>query len=277
MKARSITRLLAVALVAACDRGSPPAKDSAAPVAAPKADVPWVNELGPMLAIPGDTERSAIVLFPQTPPDQPMVAALMRTAGDSTFASRIAIDAESQVCDGALAAHLTGATPSDWTIAFAPTVTSVRLDSIESLTPADSARLAADVARLASTVSSDKESRFAGLPFAVLAAHRVTLGKSTIVVGRVARRIPQEATPLEERTLLVGERADTGAFALKYSLRSTGAEDVVEHYALLGIVRSGAAHYVIVESEREGGTRYEIIERSADGAWRLRWSRQLSC
>jgi hypothetical protein len=111
----------------------------------------------------------------------------------------------------------------------------------------------------------------------VLAAHRGRVGGSTIVVGRAARRIPQEAAPLEERTLIIGEQAVGGSLALKYSLRSAGAEDSVEHYLLLGAVQAGDKQFFILESERESGTRYEILERAADGSWRLRWSRALSC
>ena len=268
--------VLSVAL-AACDRRAQPSADSVAQTGTTSEDAQWVNELGPVFAIHGDSENTAIVLAPSAPTAGPFDASLHRTAGDSAATARITfVDPEMHACGEAPVARVSVAGPAGWTIALAPTVVALKLDSIESLTPADSASLAADVARLASAVATDRESRFAGLPFAVLAAHRVNIGSSTIVVGRAARRIPQEATPLEERTLVIGERSGSGPFALKYSLRSAGAEDVVEHYLLLGAVRAGEKYFVLLESEREIGTRYEILERAA-GGWQLRWSRALSC
>ena len=133
------------------------------------------------------------------------------------------------------------------------------------------------MARLASAVPSEKESRFTGLPFAVLAAHRFSVDADTIVIARVARRIPQEATPLEERTLVVGERSAASPYVVKYSLRSAGAEDVVEHFALLAAVRAAGKSFVVIERERDAGSRYEIVERAPGGAWQLRWSRTLGC
>ncbi len=272
---RVLVLLVGLSVAVACNRADKPAPDSAIPGGVASEDARWVGELGPILAIPGDSDRAAIVLFPSAPADQASVA-LVRSAGDSTTTSRITIAADSGVCDAA-AGRVSSSGPSGWTLAVAPTVTAIRLDSIENLSSADSAALAADVARLASAVPSEKESRFTGLPFAVLAAHRFQVDKNTVIIARVARRIPQEATPLEERTLVVGERSASGPFAVRYSLRSAGAEDVVEHFVLLAAVRAGAKQFVVIESEREAGSRYEIVERVPTGAWQLRWSKMLGC
>ena len=267
---------LVVVLAVACDRTPAPKSDSVAPGGNSDVDVSWVPELGPVLAIPGDSDNSAIVLFPTEPADGQTTVSLMRTAGDSSATARIT-PGDTQVCGDAASAHVSGVIPHGWTVGFAPPVSPVRLDSIESASPADSSTLAAGVLRLASAVPNDRESRFAGLPFAVLAAHRVALAGSSIVIARLARRIPQEATPLEERTLVVGERSGADPYALKYSLRSAGAEESVDHFLLLGAVRSGDKHFLIIEVERESGSRYEILERTANGIWQLRWSRTLSC
>ena len=276
MKAIGVVALLAnLAVAGACNRADKPAPDSVAHTGATAEDARWVDELGPILAIPGDSDHAAIVLFPTAPSEQVSVA-LMRTAGDSTAAARLTVAADSGVCDAA-AGRVSASGPSGWTVALAPSVTAIRLDSIESLSPSDSATLAADVARLASAVPSDKESRFNGLPFAVLAAHRFSLDGSTVIIARVARRIPQEATPLEERTFIVGERGASDPFAVRYSLRSAGAEDTVEHFALLAAVRAAGKVFVVIESEREAGSRYEIVERAPAGAWQLRWSKTLGC
>ena len=275
---RFILLTLGVTAIAACERGSTPAVDSVALATPPDVDAPWVPELGPLFAIHGDSDGTAILLVPPAPGSLAQDATLFRTAGDSVATARVTIpDPDMRACGDAPVARLSATGPSGWTIAFAPGVSALKLDSIERLSPADSLALAADVSRLASGLRSGAESRFSGLPFAVLGAHRVLLGGQTIIVGRVARRIPQEATPLEERTLVVGEQAPDGRVSLKYSLRSAGAEDSVEHHLLLGAVQAGDMQFFVLESERDTGTRYEILERSANGTWRLRWSRALSC
>lgn len=277
MRAEAVLLLAGlVATISACDRSSRTPADSVAQPATTSDDRQWVTELGPLLAIPGDSENSAILLVPSTPAQQ-LDAVVLRTAGDSSRMGRLRLlGADAQVCDDASLATISGAAPG-WTLAVSPGITPMKLDSIETLSPSDSALLAADVARLASAVSHDDESRFSGLPFAVLAAHRLQIDGISVVVGHSARRIPQEAAPQEERTLVVGERAGRNPFALKYSLRSAGAEDAVAHYGVLGALRAADKTFLVIESERENETRYEILERDASGAWRLRWSRALSC
>ena len=276
MKARVLCIVLSAAALVSCERGAKPPADSVAQSGAATEDSQWVSELGPMLAIHGDSDNTAIVLAPSEP-SSAFEAALFRPGGDSTATGRMTlVEPEMHACGEAPVARVSMSGPAGWTIALAPSVVALKPDSIESMSAADSSALAADVARLASAVATDKESRFAGLPFAVLAAHRVHIGNSTVVIGRAARRIPQEAAPLEERTLVVGERSGTEPFALEYYLRSAGAEDTVEHYLLLAVVRAGEKHFIVLESARDGGSRYEILERAA-GAWQLRWSRVLSC
>jgi hypothetical protein len=276
MRVRRFLSLMTLAVAASCDRGAKAPPDSIAQTGVAEDDVPWVSELGPVFAVPGDSDNTAVVLFPSDTAARADVS-LLRTAGDSSRPARItATETDSAICGEASPARLSASGPAGWTLAFVPSVTAVRLDSIESLSPADSTTLATEVARLASAVPSDKDSRFNGLPFAVLAAHRFSVDSSTVIIGRVARRIPQEATPLEERTLVVGERNRSGAFALKYSLRSAGSEETVEHFLLLATVRAAGKIFVVLESERESAARYEIVERIA-GPWQRRWSRTLSC
>ena len=277
MRAGRFLSLMALAVAASCDRGTKAPPDSVAQTGVAEAEVSWVSELGPVFAVPGDSDNSAVVLFPSDSAAGADVS-LLRTAGDSSRPARItATEADSAICGEASLARLSAPGPVGWTLAFVPSVTSVRLDSIESLSPADSATLATEIARLASAAPSDKGSRFNGLPFAVLAAHRFSVDSGTVIIGRVARRIPQEATPLEERTLVVGERNGSSPFALKYSLRSAGSEETVEHFLLLATVRAAGKIFVVLESDRESDARYEIVERTAMTPWPRRWSRTLSC
>lgn len=259
----------------ACGKDVPQRSDSVAQSGSTSAAVPWVTELGALLAVPGDSDGTAIVLFPPAP-EEPSNVALLRVGDDSSAAARLT-PTDMQVCGDVATGRLTAGNAGEWTLALSRGITPLRVDSIEAMPPSDSSALAADVARLASTVANEAESRFVGLPFAVLAAHRLEIDGATIVVARVARRIPQEAAPLEERTILIGDRRDNGPFRIRYSRRSSGSEDVVDHFALLGAVRVGAKHFLVLEIERETGSRYEILERDSAGAWQMRWSRVLSC
>lgn len=275
MTARRIIPL-ALLLVIACDRDAPPRTDSVSQAPANATDVPWVPELGEVLAVPGDSDNSALVLFPREPADSQIDVSLLRTSGDSSVTARIA-PGDMQVCGDVPTAQVSAPGPSGWTIALGRAVTPVRLDTVDGASATDSSELAASAARLASAVPDDRASRFSGLPFALLAARRLSLAGSSVLIARVARRIPQEATPLEERTLVIGERVGDEPYTLKYSLRAAGPEDKVEHHLVLGAVRAADKHFVIIEVERESGSRYEILERTPDGAWQLRWSRTLTC
>ncbi len=77
-----------------------------------------------------------------------------------------------------------------WTAAFAAgRITAIPLDSIEGLAPRDSARLAADLTRLASALKDDTSQTFRGLPFVVLRAYRAKATDTSFVVATLARRV----------------------------------------------------------------------------------------
>jgi hypothetical protein len=154
------------------------------------------------------------------------------------------------------------------------------MDSIEALPSADSARLAADLARLASALPMQKTSRFTGLPFAVLGAHRFESNGRQVVVAHLVRRLNQEAAPLEERTLIIAERPSPAAkgepYVVTHSLRSEGSEDTAEHFEVLAAIRGRQAPMLLLSRDQLSRTTYELLERADDG-WRTRWSRTLSC
>ena len=95
-------------------------------------------------------------------------------------------------------------------------------------------------------------------------------------------QINQEDSPLQERTFLVAE-SDPGApdhFTMKYSERSSGAEETVESRDLLGIVRFSPLPAIDLIVSRDFGdeSAYSIIERDTAGKWTSRWtSRRFSC
>jgi hypothetical protein len=243
----------------------------------------WASELGQLLVVPSDSDNSAVVLYPDDPTaqliaSQPMT--LVNAAGDTTRVRLVASD--SQECGDAPVVRLAGAAPAAWSVGMlARSARLLRMDSIEALPSADSARLAADLARLASGLRTQQGSRFTGLPFAVLGAHRFQSDGREFLVAHLVRRLNQEAAPLEERTLLIAERpAPSPAsepYVVTYSQRSEGSEDTAEHFELLAAVRGNASPLLLLARDQLSKTSYEILEHVPDDGWRTRWSRTLSC
>jgi hypothetical protein len=270
-----------------CGRGdAPPSEtrdtDTSQPAVASDAPSDWVEELGQLLVVQSDSENTGIILFPETPSSGLISASpllLLSPSGDSVMAEASLVQSDSQVCGEAPTVRLRGNVPS-WSVGLhARSAAALRMDSIETLASADSARFAAELARLASTVPTARESRFGGLPFVVLTARRFELPGSQAVVAHLVRRLPQEATPLEEHTLLVAERpaaATQQPYGITYQQRSEGTEETADHFDILAAVRGGRGTFLLIARDREARTRYEVLVRTPSG-WRLRWQRTLAC
>jgi hypothetical protein len=114
------------------------------------------------------------------------------------------------------------------------------------------------------------------LAFVVRSLWRFNIpGASQVVVATLARRINQEATPLQEHTMVIGERqpGDSSLIAA-YSERSYGNEETIESRdvlaaALLGPTRDAA---LILSRDYGDATAYGLVERSPNGRWRSRWT-----
>ena len=165
----------------------------------------------------------------------------------------------------------------EWTIAFARGVsTPIPLQSIESLVSADSARLAAQLARLAGSLPNDSARAFQGLPFVVRSAYRFSpeTGVET-VVAEIVRRVNVEANPREENLLLIAERdgGTAGAWRVAYSERASGDELHVERATPLAVVRLGVSATPTLVLERAGADwiAYALVQRQRDGVWRKSW------
>ena len=172
----------------------------------------------------------------------------------------------------------TGGTLAPWSVGFVgATVQPIRMDSIESLSRVDSARLAADVTRLASTLPGGGGERFTGLPFTVTSLWRFRAGPGAEgVVANLVRHVNQEARPLEERTLIIAERDSSRRderFNLAYFDRSQGAEETVESRDVLALARATAdAQPMLVLGRDYGdGMAYALIQRDPSGRWREKW------
>jgi len=272
----------------ACTRGDAPrARDSVAAnvprdtARATGAASDWDTQLGALLLVPSDSDNSAVVLFPSQTDDEVSPGSrvtLMSASGDTGRA--VVTRTDSLECGDAPMVRLNGAPTGAWTVGtIGRSAPVVRMDSIESLAPSDSARLAADIARLASALPMPDSSRFGGLPFAVVSARRFEVDGRQFVAAHLARRVNQEAQPLEERTFVVAERpsGSTERYVVAYHLRSQGNEDTAEHFDAIAALHGRQSLFVLIARDQLSGTKYELLERGADGAWRVRWSRTLSC
>jgi hypothetical protein len=149
------------------------------------------------------------------------------------------------------------------------------LRPIESLASPDSARLAAQLTRLAASLPNDTARAFRGLPFVIRAAHGFTPGEGLeSVVAEIVRRVNVEANPREETLLLITERIGTsGEWRVAYSERASGSEIHVERATPLAAVRLGAGALPTLVLERAGADwiAYALVQRERDGRWRESW------
>lgn len=282
--------LIGLAMGTACSpRDSAPATDTAGDstevVAQPASPAPdWVRELGEVLVVPTDSDGTGMVLFPDSPSAgviSSRALTLLGTNGDSATTRAALVVADSQICGEAPTIRFTDSVAASWSVGLlGKRVTPLRMDSLGGIAARDSVRLTAELARLASSIPMEAASRFKGLPFAVLSARQFQLDGLPVVVTHLVRRLPQEAAPLEEHTLLIAE-ADSSAsqprrWRLAYHQRSEGSEETAEQYELLTAVRGRATTLLLIARHRDAQSVYEVLERGP-GGWSSRWHRILSC
>ena len=171
----------------------------------------------------------------------------------------------------------TASRPS-WTVGFqVGHAAEVALDSIEGLPSADSSRVAAEVARIASALPGDTAASFRGLPFVVTKAWRARVRNRQILLAIVVRNVNQEANPRQERLFLVAERDTTQSSAARYAPayheRVTGLEETIETTDPIAMVLLGTERRPTIVVTRDGpmGAAYALIERVA-GHWQRRWA-----
>ena len=275
-----------------------PAGRSAAAVAST-----WDERLGPVLLVGAEAADEATLVVPDSTAagadtlTEPQAIAIRSTPatllgrGDSV---QLAILQErrtergsgesTEECTGWPLWHIAappqahGSPLAPWTIGFVgAAVLPVHLDSIEELSRSDSARLAAEVTRLASTLPNAGGDRFVGLPFTVTSLWRFHAAPGTAAVAaNLVRRVNQEARPWEERTLLIAERDSTrrdDRFTLAYYSRTQGTEETIESADVLGGARTGPGGQpmLVVGRDYGDGMAYSIVERDPSGRWRERW------
>jgi hypothetical protein len=282
----------AVMMGVACERGKAPVRvDSTAgkgvatvDSARPEPIRSWDPSAGPVLLVAGESPSRAFVIVPDSANaatqlgriPHPASVALLGRSGTVQTAELPAIS-DSSACT--LASLNAAPPPRPWSIGFiGGVVAPLAMDSIQSFAAADSASVAAAVTRLASALPNDSAGRFNGLPFVVRTMWRFVIpGDVQVVVATLARQINQEATPLQERTLVIAERHRTGndtSFSKVYSERFYGDEETIESPEVLAAVLLGGNRNAAIILTRDYGdtVAYGLLERGDDGRWRARWT-----
>ena len=280
--------LLALAVSISC-RGerAPATRESAtaAPAAVAEstttAPVAWNAMAGPVLLVAADTPTHAFVLLPSGASESTL-AAIPHPASVTLFSRSGTVQTadlpslpDTMVCSMAILEA--APPPRPWNVGFiGGVVAPLPVDSTESLSPADSATMVTWLNRMASGLPNDSAGRFSGLPFVVHDIWRFRLPAGTLVLaGTLVRQINQEATPLQERTFVIGEESPRdSSFTLVYSERSIGDEETVESTELLAAVTLGDSHRgaMIVARDFGNATACGLVERGDDGRWHARWS-----
>lgn len=151
----------------------------------------------------------------------------------------------------------------------------IALDSIGSLSSADSATLAASLAQSAATLPVSADPVFVRLPFRVRSAYTFRLDSTQVVIADVVRSLNEEANPRIEDIFLIGERpvGATGKYTVGYFNRIAGAEETIQATEVLTALELGASRRpaAIVNVESEDGSQLGFIERIAPGQWRYTW------
>jgi hypothetical protein len=310
-----IAWILVLASLSACERkpsAKPAETASKAPETIPAAPpvkpilIPstWDTSAGPVMFVRGNSTSEAYVIFPTITDSTPSAdvhfdSALARNTtvelfqraggGDTARVGALAggeWNADQCIEWPAAKVHTTtgGETGSGWTVAFLKgRAKAIPLDTVESMAHADSARLAADITRLVSTVPNDTARTFRGIPYSVRTAYRfMPVAGVEAVVADVVRRLNQEANPLEEHTLVVGERpaGSNAPYKLAYREVTAGSDETLESSDVLAAVAIGSPPRIALVLAREGyeSNAYALLERQPDGSWRLRWtSAQTGC
>jgi hypothetical protein len=300
--------LLVLLPIAACERPAPaPPPDSVAPLptlppesATAQADSRgWDAALGSALLVAAEASDSALVVLPyfgdsalaEAPPLdvtalRGMRIELFARAGIAGLATvspasdTLYLAGDGLSCTAWPTVRLTGApTSAGWTVGLAAGLAqAIPMDSVDGLAGADSARLVAEVARLASRLPDDTVAAFRGLPFAVRVVRRFAPAPGVeALVAEVTRRINQEANPRMEHILLVAERDSgqtTGRYAAAYSERTAGTEETVESSDILAALLLGSAGRptIVLRREYTEGSAYTFLERTGPKRWRVRWT-----
>jgi hypothetical protein len=295
--------VLALALAACEKRASAPASQPSGNAASANAGsaLTWDDaSAGPVLFVAGSNETEAAIIYPHFTDSTLGTVSTLDTGGISRgkadlfargglIGTAVIVPKTAGVLGGECTAwptahvrsldRATGGVPGPWAVGFVTGhAAALTMDSIAVLSPVDSARRAADIARIASSLTNDTAPAFKGLPFEVQRGGRFSIAPGIDGIAAVlARHVNEEANPREEHIFLIAERDSTHqplAWVAAYSERESGAEDDLETNEVLATVRLGPGRTptIVLSRDYGDGGVYSLIERAAPGQWRLRWS-----
>ena len=290
--ARYFAGLVVVSVLNGCVDRAPKAVDSGQSASTAPPESPnvtnWDLDAGPLMVLAAYADAVTIVLPQATdstasfeevqPPQADFSVDLVGRAGN--LASAVVVAPNPLPALGAdCFAWPTGQlrTPrSGWRVGFERgRVTGVPLDSIEGKSSADSAALAASIARSVAELPSASTSDFRGLPYRVRSAHTFRTDSIDVVIADVVRSVNEEANPRLEHYFVIGERRanSEGRYRTAFFSRSGGAEDEIETTELLAVVLVGRERRpaAVVNVEFDEGGRLGLLERTAPGQWRFKW------
>ena len=296
MRPACIVLLLTAAVSCTRDAPPPPQTDTPRPGIAAVDSVPpppvglhWNTAAGPLLLVVGERPQEAIAVLPyafgDAVPDTLDVsehvgssATLFGPGGEVTTAP-LADDAGEwglTTCNAWPVLSLPAGTPP-WTVGFiGDDVAAYPLDSVQAMPRGDSLALVTQLARLASgagiNLAGPHAEQFRGLPFVVYDARRFRHDSLEVLVAQIVRRVNQEASPLEEHTLMIVERpAGTGTWRVARVEWTVGREESVRRQQLLAAVRIGGRPALVFTRE-DGATVHHAIQWRGTGSWSTRWS-----
>lgn len=288
---RGAGSIVVLCLVLSCERAKapPPAESTAVPpatadttVAATSPRGRWDDAAGPVLLVATTSPAKAYIVTTDSASASAQLSQLPHPASVTLFGRGGTVQTADLTAQGdtngcALGTLSAAPPPRPWSIGFVGGVIApLPIDSTQAIHPSDSSALVVVVNRLASTLPNDPAGRFAGLPFAVQSLWRFTIPNGPlVVVATLSRQLAQEATPLQEHTLLVAERASHDTiFTMAYSERSYGAEETIESRDVLAGALIGVARTPALFLSRDYGetTALGLVERGSDGKWHRRWT-----
>lgn len=179
-------------------------------------------------------------------------------------------------------AHLRSA-HAGWQVALTRgSARAIPLDSIEALSSADSAALAASLTESVATLPVASDPTFRRLPFRVRYAYTTRMDSVEIVVADIVRALNEEANPRIEHIFFVGERPrqTKNRFTVRYFSRTAGPEETAQATDLLAAVEIGSSRRpaLVVNVESDNRARFGLIESGDSTTWKpVWWSAYTDC
>jgi hypothetical protein len=240
-----------------------------------------------MLVALGEIGDSAAVVLPDASDstlNSPSLPQLSHTVFDlygrsgkvgSSVVSPFTDSVGDSTCASWPSTHL-GSAHEGWQVALTRgSARAIPLDSIEGLSSADSALLAASLAESVAALPVASDPTFRRLPFRVRYAYTTRMDSVEIVAADIVRALNEEANPQIEHIFFVGERPGQtkGKFVVEYYSRTAGAEETTQATEVLTALEIGSSRRpaFVVNVESDNRARFGLIENAGSTGWGPAW------